>query len=121
MTSSRFLVALAVCLASLATPTLAASLDGQFEGASSIAGGTGECWGNNPASAIVSGDTITIRYAAYDGTSAPFTAPLSPDGSFRAIVPIKSGTIAYAGKVTARRVVANWKGPTCYGTLDMTR
>lgn len=105
----------------MASPAAAANLDGQFDGANSIAGGTGECWGNNPASAIVSGGTITIRTVEYDGTSEPITAQLAGDGSFRAAVPLKNGTAAFTGKVSARRIVANWKGPTCYGTLDMTR
>ncbi len=105
----------------LASPAAAATLDGQFDGANSIAGGTGECWGNNPASAIVSGGTITIRTVEYDGTSEPITAQLAADGSFRAAAQLKNGTAAFTGKVSARRVVANWKGPTCYGTLDMTR
>jgi len=99
----------------------AQSVDGMFSGASSIAGGTGECWGNNPASAIVSGGTVTIRYVAYDGSQEPITATLKPDGSFSASQAIKSGAIAYSGRVTAKRLTAMWKGPTCYGTLDMTK
>lgn len=106
---------------SMASPAAAANFDGQFDGANSIAGGTGECWGNNPASAVVSGSTITIHTVEYDGTSEPITAQLAGDGSFRAAVPLKSGTAAFTGKVSTRRIVANWKGPACYGTLDMTR
>lgn len=105
----------------IASPAVAATLDGQFDGANSIAGGTGECWGNNPASAVVSGNTITIRTVEYDGTSEPITAQLAGDGSFRATVPLKNGAAAFTGKVSARRIVANWKGPVCYGTLDLTR
>jgi hypothetical protein len=71
--------------------------------------------------ASVSGDTVTIRYVAYDGSQEPVTATLRPDGSFSASQPIKTGTISYSGKVTAKRLTATWKGPTCYGTLDMTR
>lgn len=115
-TLSAFMLAVA-----MASPAAAANFDGQFDGANSIAGGTGECWGNNPASAIVSGGVITIRTVEYDGTSEPITAQLAGDGSFRAAVPLRNGAVAFTGKVSARRIVANWKGPTCYGTLDMTR
>jgi hypothetical protein len=121
MRVTRFAHLLALMLAMSSTGALAQSLDGQFSGASSIAGGPGDCWGNNPAMAIVSGGTVTIRYVAYDGTEAPVTAPLRPDGSFTAAQAIRSGTISYSGKVTPQRLTAMWKGPTCYGTLDMSR
>lgn len=115
-------VSLLACLMiATALPAAAAALDGEFDGASSVAGGTGECWGNNPASALVSGSTLTIRYVAYDGTSEPVTATIAADGTFRTTEPISNGTIAYSGRVTPRRIVANWKGPVCYGTLEMTR
>jgi hypothetical protein len=123
MRQLRFLTVIAAvaAIACSAIGARGASFDGAFSGASSIAGGTGECWGNNPASAIVSGDNVTIRYVAYDGSQEPVTATLKPDGSFQASQPIKTGTIVYSGKVTARRLTAQWKGPVCYGTLDMTK
>jgi hypothetical protein len=114
-------IATALTLLAAPLPALAASLDGDYSGASSIAGGPGECWGNNPAVASVSGSTVTIRYVAYDGSQAPITATLRPDGSFTASQPIKTGTISYSGKVTTKRLTATWKGPTCYGTLDMSK
>ncbi len=123
MPAPRLVSTLAVLLTLAVAPSaaLAQPMDGQFNGASSIAGGTGECWGNNPASAIVSGGTITIRYVAYDGSQEPVTANLKPDGSFTASQPIKGGAISYAGKVTPKRITAQWKGPVCWGTLDMER
>ncbi len=112
---------LVIALALSPTIAFADAIDGPFSGASSIAGGTGECWGNNPASAMVSGGTVTIRYVAYDGSQEPVTAAVKPDGSFTAAQAIKGGTISYSGKVTPKRLTAIWKGPVCYGTLDMTR
>ena len=64
---------------------------------------------------------MTIRYVTYDGSQTPVTATLKSDGSFTATQDIKKGSIAYTGKVTGKRLTANWKGPQCYGTLDMTR
>lgn len=116
--SVRLATALVVLLA--AAPALAQ--DGRFSGASSIAGGTGKCWGNAPANATVSGGTVTIRYTAYDGTSAPVTAQVGRDGAFATSQAIKDGkTVAISGKVTSRGIVATWKGPDCYGTLDLSR
>ncbi len=111
----------AAVFAAACLPAAAASLDGRLSGASSIAGGTGDCWGNNPADATVSGGVLTIRYVAYDGSQSPVTANLKPDGSFSAAQEIKGGTITYSGKVTSRGLTANWKGPKCYGTLDLSR
>ncbi|MDR3493577.1 MAG: hypothetical protein P4L82_03150 [Ancalomicrobiaceae bacterium] len=99
----------------------AGSFDGSFTGASSIAGGTGECWGNAPARASVSGGQVTIRYVAYDGTDSAIVGTLKPDGSFIASQPIRKGTIAYSGKIAGKYLTANWKGPGCYGTLDLSR
>ncbi|MEJ1157803.1 hypothetical protein [Prosthecomicrobium sp. N25] len=115
----RAVLALAAALV-LAGP--AAAQEGRYSGASSIAGGTGKCWGNAPADGVVSGGTVTIRYVAYDGTQASVSAQLGKDGTFSASHAIKDGkTIAYAGKVTGRGIVATWKGPDCYGTLDLSR
>jgi len=121
MRAVRFASAFAIVLAVMPAVAAGQSLDGPYSGASSVAGGPGECWGNNPASASVSGGAVTIRYVAYDGTETAFTAPLRPDGSFTAAQAVRSGTISYSGKVTPRRLTAMWKGPTCYGTLDMSR
>lgn len=111
-----------VVLSVLAGPAGAQGIDGRYSGASSIAGGTGKCWGNAPADATVSGGTVTIRYTAYDGSSAPVTAQVGRDGAFSAQQTIKDGkTITYAGKVTGRSIVATWKSPECYGTLDLSR
>lgn len=112
----------AAALAVAVSALTAAAQDGRYSGASSIAGGTGKCWGNAPADAVVSGGTVTIRYVAYDGTDSPVTASLGKDGAFAAQQAIRDGkTIAYSGKVTTRRVTATWKGPDCYGTLDLSR
>lgn len=115
----------AVLLAALAGTALvgpASAQDGRYSGASSIAGGTGKCWGNAPADGIVSGGTVTIRYVAYDGTDSPIAATIGANGAFTATQTIKDGkTIAYTGKVTGRRITATWKSAECYGTLDLTR
>ena len=119
--SARFFF-LAMGLSAVATvPAAAESFDGRYNGASSIAGGTGDCWGNAPADATVSGGTVTIRYVTYDGTQTPVTAQVHADGSFSATQDIKKGQITYSGKVNGKRLTANWKGPVCYGTLDLTR
>ncbi|KPL52375.1 hypothetical protein [Prosthecomicrobium hirschii] len=124
--TDRSLAAALVLAGLLATatgaPAFAQSLDGRYSGASSIAGGTGKCWGNAPADAIVSAGTVTIRYVAYDGTDSPVVATIGKDGAFAASQTIQGGkTVTYAGKVNGRRVTANWKGPDCYGTLDLSR
>jgi hypothetical protein len=119
MTACRTL-ALAAVLAFCAGAVSAQ--DGRYSGASSIAGGTGKCWGNAPADASVSGGTVTIRHVTYDGTQANIAVPVGPNGSFTASHAIKDGkTITYSGKVTGRNIVATWKGPDCYGTLDLSR
>lgn len=115
-------IALAAVLSLIAAATAeAGSFDGSFTGASSVAGGTGQCWGNAPARANVSGDTVTIRYVTYDGTDSAIVATMKPDGSFTASQAIKTGTISYSGKVAGKFLTANWKGPGCYGTLDLSR
>ncbi len=111
----------AAALMVLPVQALADQIEGQYSGASSIAGGTGECWGNNPASAVVTGGTVTIRYVAYEGTQSILTADVHPDGTFSLSQPIKNGSISYSGKIRGNRLTAQWKGPVCYGTLDMTR
>jgi plastocyanin len=117
--AARFLAAFLLAAAS-AAPALAQS-DGRYSGASSIAGGQGNCWGNAPADATVSGGSVTIRFTTYDGTQANIAAPLGKDGTFAAQHTLKSGVMTFAGKVTNRGITANWKGPTCYGTLDLSR
>lgn len=113
---------LLAALAAAVVPTVAGAQDGRYSGASSIAGGTGKCWGNAPADGIVSGGTVTIRYVAYDGTDSPVAATIGANGAFSATQTIKDGkTIAYTGKVTGRRITATWKSSECYGTLDLTR
>lgn len=115
------LLAVALVLGVIAVPA-SAQVEGRFRGASSVAGGSGECWGNAPADATVAGGALTIRYVAYDGTDSTVQATVGKDGGFTATTALKSGgTLSYSGKVTARGVTATWKGPACYGTLDLSR
>jgi hypothetical protein len=118
--NARIVTALSLAML-MPEPAFAQSLDGRYSGASSIAGGTGQCWGNAPAEGVVSGGTVTIRYVTYDGTQSPIAATLGKDGSFSATQAIKSGSISYTGRVTGKRITATWKGPECYGTLDLGR
>ena len=116
-------VPLAFAALAWAMPGSGAALaaDGRYRGASSIAGGTGDCWGNAPAEATVSGGTVTIRTTLYDGSSAPITGTVKA-GALAATATLKNGgTVAITGKVGDKSLVANWKGPTCYGTFDMTK
>lgn len=117
------IVLAAVLVVSVIAPAGAASVDGVYSGASSIATGTKEfCTGNAPTRATVSGDSIVIDGQAYDGVEARGTGSVKADGSFTAVKVGKDGTqVAYSGKISGRNLVATWKGPICAGTLSLSR
>jgi hypothetical protein len=118
--SVRSLVLAAAVLAS-AAPALAASFDGTYEGASSIATGTAAyCTGNAYTRATVYGDAITIQGPAYEGVAADGHGTVKADGSFTASKPTKDGAaVAYSGKISGKNLIATWKGPACTGTLSL--
>lgn len=117
------LAAAAAVVVVFAVPAVAASLDGVYSGASSIATGTKDfCTGNAPTRATVSGGSIVIDGQAYEGVEARGTGTVKPDGSFAAEkVGKDGGKVVYVGKVTGRDLVATWKGPLCTGTLSLSR
>lgn len=112
-----------LALALLATAAVPAAADGVYRGASSVAGGRDPvCAGVTSMNAIVSGSDIRLDGAVYEGAAAPGTGTVKSDGSFTATKPSeKGGTITFTGKVTANRVTAQWKGPDCYGAIDLAK
>lgn len=100
----------------------AASADGTYSGASSVAGGRDPvCAGVTQMTAIVSGSDIQLLGAVYEGAEEAGSGTVKPDGSFTATKPGKKGTVTFTGRVTARNVTAQWKGPDCYGAIDLAK
>ena len=96
--------------------------DGIYRGASSVAGGRDPvCAGVTSMNAVVSGSDIRLDGAVYEGAAAPGTGTVKSDGSFTATKPSDKGDIHFTGKVTAKRVSAQWKGPDCYGAIDLAK
>mgnify|MGYP001766074721 CR=1 FL=1 len=111
-----------LALATLVVAIVPAAADGVYRGASSVAGGRDPvCAGVTSMNAIVSGSDIRLDGAVYEGAAAPGSGTVKSDGSFTATKPSDKGTITFTGKVTANRVTAQWKGPDCYGAIDLAK
>lgn len=119
MRSFAFSSALVLAVAGFATAALAG---GTYNGASSVAGGRDQvCAGVTPMTAVVSGSDIQLIGAVYEGAEEVGTGTVKPDGSFTATKPGKKGTVTFSGHVSANSVVAQWKGPDCYGAIDLSK
>ncbi len=100
----------------------AALAGGTYNGASSVAGGRDPvCAGVTQMTAVVSGSEIQLIGAVYEGAEELGTGTVKPDGSFTATKPGKKGTVTFTGRVTANNVTAQWKGPDCYGAIDLAK
>ena len=119
MISRCFAFAAALVLSAAAAS--AASFDGTYEGASSIATGTAAyCTGNAYTRATVSGGSIVIQGQAYEGVNADGHGSVGADGTFTAQKPTKEGAgVTYTGRISGKNLVATWKGPACAGTLSL--
>ena len=108
--------------AALVLGAVSASAGGTYNGASSVAGGRDPvCAGVTQMTAIVSGSEIQLIGAVYEGAEELGTGTVMADGSFTATKPGKKGTVTFTGRVTERNVSAQWKGPDCYGAIDLAR
>jgi hypothetical protein len=115
----RRVAVFSVLLALGAVPALA---DGTYRGASSVAGGRDPvCAGVTEMVAIVSDSSIRLVGAAYEGAEEDGTGTVKSDGSFTAVKPAKKGSVTFTGKVTRDSVVAQWKGPDCWGAIDLAK
>ena len=111
-----------LALATLLVASAPALADGVYRGASSVAGGRDPaCAGVTSMTAIVSGSSIRLDGAVYEGAGAPGTGTVRSDGSFTAVKETAKGNVAFTGRVTANNVVAQWKGPDCYGAIDLAK
>ncbi len=111
-----------LALAALLAVPAPALADGIYRGASSVAGGRDPvCAGVTSMNAIVSGSDIRLDGAAYEGAEAPGTGTVKSDGSFTATKTTPKGNVVFTGRVTANRVTAQWKGPDCYGAIDLAK
>ena len=114
----RLVTALALVLAT-AAPALA---DGSYSGASSVAGGRGAaCAGVTPMEAYVSGGSIRLTGYAYEGSGDGASGSVKSDGSFTASMSSPKGDVIFSGRVGAHAVTAQWKGPDCWGAIDLTK
>lgn len=117
MRLSAFLIpstVLAFCVPALA--------GGTYEGASSVAGGReAVCAGVTPMRAVVSGSEIQLIGAVYEGAGDVGTGTVKSDGSFTAVKPTSKGNVTFSGRVTDHSVTAQWKGPDCYGAIDLQK
>ncbi len=112
----------ALALLALLAATAPSLADGVYRGASSVAGGRDPvCAGVTSMNAIVSGSDIRLDGAVYEGAAQPGSGTVKPDGSFTATKPSDKGTITFQGRVTASHVTAQWKGPDCYGAIDLAK
>lgn len=110
---------LALALAAGTVPALA---DGSYSGASSVAGGRGAaCAGVTPMNAYVSGSSIELTGYAYDGSGDRATGTVKADGTFSAVMPSPKGDVTFNGRVGAHNVEAQWKGPDCWGAVDLNK
>lgn len=115
----RALAAFLFVLPLTATAVLA---DGSYRGASSVSGGRDPvCAGVTEMAAIVSGSSIRLIGAVYEGAEEEGTGTVRPDGGFTATKPGKKGPVSFTGRVTAHAIEAQWKGPDCYGAIDLQR
>ncbi|MCE1234983.1 MAG: hypothetical protein LWW93_01365 [Hyphomicrobiales bacterium] len=102
-----------------AAPALA---DGSYSGASSVAGGHGAaCAGVTPMNAYVSGSSIELTGYAYEGSGDRATGSVKSDGAFTATMASPKGDVTFSGRVTSRSVQAQWKGPDCWGAVDLNK
>ncbi|MBV5262603.1 hypothetical protein [Pinisolibacter aquiterrae] len=109
----------ALVLVLLAAP---ASAGGTYEGASSVAGGRDPvCAGVTQMRAVVSGSEIQLIGAVYEGAGEVGTGTVKSDGSFTAVKPTSKGNVTFSGRVTDHAVTAQWKGPDCYGAIDLQK
>jgi hypothetical protein len=113
------LSSVAVIACGLATAALAG---GTYNGASSVAGGRDPvCAGVTMMTAIVSGSDIQLIGAVYEGAEEAGSGTVKADGSFTATKPTKKGNVVFTGRVTSTNVTAQWKGPDCYGAIDLAK
>lgn len=109
----------AVTLVAFTAPALAG---GSYDGASSVAGGRDAvCAGVTPMRAVVSGSEIQLIGAVYEGAGDVGTGTVKADGSFTAVKPTSKGNVTFTGRVTDHSVTAQWKGPDCYGAIDLAK
>lgn len=112
----------ACTFAALLLTALPAAADGVYRGASSVAGGRDPvCAGVTFVTATVSGSDIRIDGAVYEGADKVGSGTVKADGSFTASKPTPKGDVRFTGKVTATHLVAEWKGPDCYGAIDLAK
>jgi hypothetical protein len=102
-----------------AVPALA---DGRYSGASSVAGGRGAaCAGVTPMEASVGGASIELIGYAYEGSGDRASGTVKADGSFTATMAAPKGEVTFSGRVTAHSVTGQWKGPDCWGAIDLNK
>ncbi|WP_333822030.1 hypothetical protein [Pinisolibacter sp.] len=107
-----------LALTAVVLAAVPAAADGVYRGASSVAGGRDPvCAGVTSMNAIVSGSDIRLDGAVYEGVGMPGSGTVKADGSFTAT----KGPVTFSGKVTAKHVTAQWKGPDCYGAIDLAK
>lgn len=113
---------IALALSALLLAAVPAAADGVYRGASSVAGGRDPvCAGVTSMTAIVSGSDIRLDGAVYEGAGQAGSGTVKADGSFTATKSTPKGTVTFTGKVTATHVTAQWKGPDCYGAIDLAK
>ena len=106
----------------LAASALPAAADGSYSGASSVAGGRGAaCAGVTPMNGTVSGSSIELVGYAYEGSGDRASGTVAADGRFTAVMASPKGDVHFTGKVTSRNVAGTWKGPDCWGSVDLNR
>ena len=114
--------ALVPALALLVLGSAVAVAGGTYRGASSVAGGRDPvCTGVTEMTAVVSGSEIRLIGAVYEGAEEEGVGTVKADGSFTAVKPGKKGLVSFSGRVGANNVVAQWKGPDCYGAIDLAK
>ena len=56
-----------------------------------------------------------------EGSGERASGTVKSDGFFTAVMPSPKGDVHFTGKVTARNVAGTWKGPDCWGSVDLNR
>ncbi|MBS7540887.1 hypothetical protein [Ancylobacter lacus] len=110
-------VSLAV-LSALAGPAAAAGFDGASAGTGATDGGTKPfCKGTFKVKATVKGEANAVTVPVADGGSVTLSGKVAANGAFSPT----DGRFTHSGTISGKALIGKWRGPSCYGTLSLSR
>ncbi len=113
-----FTAATLAVLTALASPAGAAGFDGTYAGTGATDGGSKPfCKGTFKVKATVKGDAIALTVPVADGGSVTLSGKVAANGAFSA----SDGRFTHSGTISGKALTGKWRGPSCYGTLALSR